>query len=605
MDKIDNMFEQLDKTKVKLPSSIRDNIHQGIRHIREQKKKTSIWLSIQKLSFRYALASVILIVIGLVYLYSIKIPITVINKKGHITIADAKKEWQKWEGRKIKSGCSLKTGHDSEILIQFGKHLTIELKDENYFKIKKIKKFFTYEEYEIYIKKGNQTYTITKNRPDIQVITDHLKLRHIGTIFNVTVDEEGTHTKVLKGKIAVKRNTANLKNRIKSKYKNDSNQEKLESILNTELVVSKGESVFISKQENRTINNYAYQIMNENKTIDKNLLCKIEKNFTIAPQKENITTDWEYNVNNLIWATPLLYKGHLYVGTENGQIISISEQGKLNWKIKTDSNFLNKGLIYKNRFYIVDSNGILFAINIHNSKVIWKKQVGETMYSSPIIQSKKLFIATATGKILALHPDTGKILWQKKLANGIFCNPVITKEKIYIGTQNGTIYCINHINSSIQWTLQTETRFAVSSPIIHKSTLFIGNNKGLLYAININNGKVLWEKNLKSKIYANPVVKDRNLYIATFNGMMYSINLNGKIKWKLNLKENIESTLGIIDKKIIIPTKQGNIYIIDKNNGTIIKILKLKNEIVSTPVINNHFIFISTLKGNIYKCTIN
>ena len=160
--------------------------------------------------------------------------------------------------------------------------------------------------------------------------------------------------------------------------------------------------------------------------MDGAVLREFEEYIPIERRHRKIPGLWEYDTEIAIWSTPVFYKKHLYFGTENGYLFSISEKGKLNWKMKVGESFFNKGPIFKNRFYIIDSKGILFVIDIKKPRIIWKRQVGEIMYSAPVLEYGTIFIATTSGKIIALNPETGKIFWEKRLESGIFCETVIT-----------------------------------------------------------------------------------------------------------------------------------------------------------------------------------
>lgn len=599
---IDQLLHKLNKTEVEVPDYLYKNISQSIKLKREQKNKKFIRINTPKVYLRYAFIFTALLIIGLVYFYSVSMPVTVIEERGHIIAATAHHEWQRLEGKKIKQGC-YRTGNDSDILIQFGRHLSVRLIGENHFKIKKLRRFFGYKKYEIHLYKGNQIYNITKKNSDILIVTDDIKLKHIGTKFNIAVDKAGTYIKVLKGKVAIKRNLKNKEKINVFQYKNDSCKKSLQSLFKTETIITKGGYAYVSKKGNKKIENFIDKIANENKIIDKEVISRIEKNISIKPQREKLIS-WEYNIKTPVWASPFYYKGYLYFGMENGYVISLSKNGKLKWKRKIGTSFINNGIVYKNKFYIVDSKGILFAINIINGRIIWKKYVGKVMYSAPVIKYKKLFIATTSGKIITLQIDSGKVTWQMKLKSGIFCQPIVEKEKIYIGCEDGIVYCINYLNSNIKWKMDTGFRIAIASPTIYKNIIYIGNNKGVLFAIDKNKGKTLWKKKLNDKILSMPIIKNGFLFTATANGMIYSMNLKGQIKWKLHLKENIEASFEIADNKMIFSTRYGNVYIINKNKGTIYKIIKLNDEIISSPVIKNGFIYITTLNGKIYKCSI-
>ena len=131
--------------------------------------------------------------------------------------------------------------------------------------------------------------------------------------------------------------------------------------------------------------------------------------------------------------------------------------------------------------------------------------------------------------------------------------------------------------------------------------LYVANNKGSTYFINYKKGKVLGREEIRRKILSDPIMDRNSLYLASYDGMLYSIAIGKKVNWKLKLDENIESSFKIVDNNIVLPVKKSKVYIIDSENGSILKIINLEGDIVSTPLIRNKVIYLTTLSGRIYS----
>ena len=602
---INNLLRKMNESDVNVPVSLYDSIMQGVEAVRVKKSRRFIRFSFLQMQLKYAVTAVVILLVGFLYFYSSRLPISIIEKQGYINIADDKGEWQKLkDGEKVTKDDLIQTGDKSEILLKFGKYLTVELIDENRIKIEKMKKILWREKYQFYLVRGREIYTVAKDGIKLKVLTDDLILRNTGTKFEINAEDKCTYVKVLKGRVLIKKRIGNIEKIENFKYKNKMYKKLLKSILGTEAIISKGETAFVSKKDNKKIEALINRIIKERKTFDGNALLKFEKYIPIKREKKP-GTGWDYDIGSPVWASPVLYKGNLYFGTENGTVISLSEKGRCIWKMKIGESFFTKGLIFQNKLYIIDSKGILFAINIANRQVEWKKKVGEIMYSAPVEEYGTVFIANTAGEIMALNPVKGDIIWKKKLGSGVFCEPVIKNGKIYLGCEDGTIYSINCYNSDIIWKIDTGIRIAVSSPKIYNNILYIANNKGVTYYIDCKKGKILGKEEVKRKILSSPIIKQNDLFIASYDGMLYSIDIGRKVNWKLKLDENIESSFKIFNNNIILPVKKGKIYIIDSRNGSILKIINLQGDIVSTPVIKGKKVYITTLGGRIYSVSLS
>ncbi|MBU1076612.1 MAG: PQQ-binding-like beta-propeller repeat protein [Spirochaetes bacterium] len=601
MGNIDNLLKKLNKSDIRLPDRLYENISEGVRRMHEQRNKRAEWFYRRRPAFKYALTFIVLFFIGIYIFSSTRISMEIVSRKGTAAIIARKNKPDKTE-KKISIGSYLVTEKGSDIKIRLGEKLSFKLMDDNILQITKMKKFAGYEGYGIHVEKGRQTYVITKGA-NLNLSTEHIRLQNLGTIFELVSDERGTYIKVLKGKVSLRRNIKNIPKIKTLRFSNDSDRDQLETIFQKKNIIKMGESVYVRKDTNNKIDRMIQKIVQEKRSVANRDLSALKREFYIE-KKAGASALWKYDTGSPIWVSPAVLGGEILIGTESGNIVSLSKKGKLNWEIKTGSAFFNNGSIHEKRFYIVDSKGALYCVDTDGARVIWKKQVGEVMYSRPLRTYGSLFVATASGEIKALQPDTGKVIWQKKLWNGIFCEPITERGKIYFGSEDGTVFCINYFNAAIEWKKKTDGRIAVSSPSIYQKALYFGNNKGFIHALDLSKGSLLWRKKLSGKILSRPLIQNDSLFVATSAGTVYSMTLNGKIKWKLDLNENIETSFEIAGNEIIIPGKKGNVYIIDKARGAIKRIINIEEEIISKPVVESGFLYIATMKGNVYKYSI-
>ncbi|MBN1898288.1 MAG: PQQ-binding-like beta-propeller repeat protein [Spirochaetes bacterium] len=601
MADIETLLEKLKKASIDLPDALYENISEGIKDIREKKNKRFLWIKMKQVQLRYAVAlAVFILLTGLSYLYLIDINVTVISTKGSLTASSVKNEWRILKaGERLKKGDILQTSKNSVAVLRFGKGLTLELKDENILKINELKKWPGHESCRITVNRGNQIYDITKNA-QIELFTDDVNIRNMGTKFNMICDQKGTGIRVEKGKVALKRNIMDPDRLNRLHYENKSLKSKLHGLFGKETILHTGEWTFIKRNQKLKVQSLIEQLIVNDDRVNSQIISLIQKDLAIE-KKGGLQPLWTYSMKSPIWASPVFSDQQIYLAAENGSIACLSGNGNVLWKRKHQTSFFNSGLVYKNSFYIIDSRGMLLTINKDNSDIIRVKQVGETMYSAPLVVFGSMIIATTSGDMLALEPDTGKTIWKKSFYSGIFSQPFFYRGKIFFGTENGAVYGLNYFNADIEWKIDTGKRIAISSPVVHNSILYIANHKGSLFAIETEKGKIIWQTGIEGKILSDLLIQDNHLYAATSRGTLYCFTIKGKIRWKLNLKETVQTSFICCRNDIILPTRQGNVYFINKEKGLVEKIIPLDEEIASPPVMRNNSIYITTMKGNIFK----
>ncbi|MBU1078509.1 MAG: FecR domain-containing protein, partial [Spirochaetes bacterium] len=288
MEKIDQLIDRLDNTKVEISDAIYENIHRGIESIRRQRKKRIFPQISRKVYIRYALTFAILFIIGITYFFSSGVLVRVVQKKGYMVVVRGKGIRERLIDGRIRSFSDrkLETGRDSSILLQYGKHLTVELRGENRIKTGKIKRLFGYERYEFYLSKGDQTYTIVHGDPQLFILTEEVELRHIGTRFNISADMRGTCIKVLEGEVAIKRNIKNKGKIEMFQYEKGSYEKELKSVMNKEVNIKRGGAVRIERETDKEIERIIDEVISEKKRVNEEIMNRIRRKMVIEKKTE-------------------------------------------------------------------------------------------------------------------------------------------------------------------------------------------------------------------------------------------------------------------------------------------------------------------------------
>ena len=93
-------------------------------------------------------------------------------------------------------------------------------------------------------------------------------------------------------------------------------------------------------------------------------------------------------------------------------------------------------------------------------------------------------------------------------------------------------------------------------------------------------------KNIKK--YLNISVDNNILFVSDNIGYLYALSLNtGKIIWAQNYKIPFRSNLKIFKNKIIAANQNNNLYFINKEDGSVIRLIPTEEVIVNNQFINN------------------
>ena len=324
-------------------------------------------------------------------------------------------------------------------------------------------------------------------------------------------------------------------------------------------------------------------------------------------------------------ASPLIYKGNIFLSDNKGTVFNINEFGKLNWKKNIYRKIYKKIYknltfsIYKNNIYVADNIGFIYAISLDSGKLVWIKNHGVPFKSKIKIFDNKIFLMNQDNKLFSFSVKDGSVIWNfNSLSSFIksqnFLSLALSKQGDVIAiTSLGDLLKINSTNGNIVWSLNTlggllpdVTDFFESSDIVIANENIIFSAQSALFSCDLNSGIVNWKIDVSS--VAAPIIDGKNIFLVTENGYFVIINLDtGEIIFSTNilkvLKKKKQSTKisGFImgSGKIYSVTSNGYLIISSATSGTVENFINVRDPITSVPVINNGKLFIYTENSRI------
>ena len=259
--------------------------------------------------------------------------------------------------------------------------------------------------------------------------------------------------------------------------------------------------------------------------------------------------------------------------------INLSD-GKLLWEKNNSSPFNSQVKIFKDKFFVVDSENILRCFSIKNGKELWNYKTDKSFIKSQqklslVINNNRVIFMNTLGDVSSVDIETGKLLWQTP-------------------TQSNQIY---------------ESSFSLknSDLILDKKGIFFSNNKNEFYALDETTGIVLWKQNLNSNLRSTFI--ENLIFSVTLEGYLAILDArNGNILRMTNIFERIKKyekkglladrttviPIGFIvsNKKIYISLSNGNLVSVDLLTGKSLDVVKIDGEKISRPYIFNNEMFV-------------
>ncbi|MCI0642821.1 MAG: PQQ-like beta-propeller repeat protein [Gemmataceae bacterium] len=253
-------------------------------------------------------------------------------------------------------------------------------------------------------------------------------------------------------------------------------------------------------------------------------------------------------------ATPVFHAGKLYCQFGGGELVCLTENGKLVWQ---KNIFKETGAIAPSGKYYW---GVSFTPLVHGDAVI--VQPG----------------GDKNNAVAAFHKDDGKLLWMLGNDTLGYASPMlfdIHGHKQLVVPTGSSVLGIDPVKPSILWRFPFGNQFnaTCSNPVWANNLLFVSAAYGGgAAALQVESASAEWKVNIKWKnikalqsLYATSIEKDGKIYgISGDLGAIFLRCLDlqtGKIHWEERLQSR--STLLAADGHLLVLDQDGNLSAVE------------------------------------------
>ena len=360
--------------------------------------------------------------------------------------------------------------------------------------------------------------------------------------------------------------------------------------------------------------------MNPQNFLGNIYLSGIENNFLKKKIGKN-----KFSISKSI-SSPVISNNNIIFSDNAGTIFNIDQRGKVNWKKNIYKKIYKKIFknltfsIYKDKIYVADNIGFIYAISLASGKLIWIKNHGIPLKSNVKVFNNRIFLINQDSRLLCLDIDEGSKIWDVRSVSSFIKSQQslalsISKEgDIVILNSSGDLVKIKSNNGRIYWSLNTtgsllthDTDFFKSSDIITVDKDIIFATSSSIFSFDLDSGYLNWKKDIGSK--NTPIIDGNNVFLVSDNG--YFVNLDrqtGKIIWSTNilkvLKKKKQKTYitGFImgSGKIYAVSLNGYLIVCSAVSGNVEYSKKIGDTITTAPIISDGSLYILTEKPRIF-----
>ncbi len=195
------------------------------------------------------------------------------------------------------------------------------------------------------------------------------------------------------------------------------------------------------------------------------------------------------------------------VGTDKGDVLAYSIDGKPLWQAKVTSEVVSPPKIAEGIVVVWSGDGRLFGLSAADGKTRWVYQRSNPPltvrnYAGGVITRGGLFVGTAGGKLLALDLGTGIVGWEANVATpkgateleriaDITSLPLVEEKQACAVAYQGRVACFEILRGTLNWSRDLSS---LDGLVADARYLYLTDDRGAVHALDKTTGASAWKQ---------------------------------------------------------------------------------------------------------------
>ncbi|WP_281557083.1 PQQ-binding-like beta-propeller repeat protein [Thalassomonas sp. RHCl1] len=354
---------------------------------------------------------------------------------------------------------------------------------------------------------------------------------------------------------------------------------------------------------------------------------------------------WSFATGGPIWTDIKVRHNTAYFGSDDGFLYAVDINSRqLKWKKATGGIVRSTPAFKRKKLYFTSDDGYLYALNARTGEELWKIDLGDGdkqrngpaghapwdfdwAKSSPVIKGKYLYVGSATGELFAINMHQGKVIWTFSAKDRIRATPTVAGNLVYITSWDGHVYAVNRKSGQQVWQFAAnlenyDFRF-VSAPSVIDDKVIVGNRDSQLYALDKKTGEKVWDYTYEGGSWvestATPGSEHGTFFIASSDSLkFYKFDSEtGELLWTAPLSGWSWGKPAVTDDTVYIGSAGTDDYwqpisrgfaAIDSNSGEVkwryqpqyLNNSYINGGVHSSPAIKHGQVFVGDLDGKLH-----
>jgi len=275
----------------------------------------------------------------------------------------------------------------------------------------------------------------------------------------------------------------------------------------------------------------------------------VDSSLIYFGSKQDTITAFDYKNNRILWQRVMSSEvmsisktnnNLIFIMTNDSKITAIDiSTGKFVWiNSQMPSELSIRGastpIVYDDKVYVGFEDGKIISYNALNGDVVWEVQIPATktetiidrlndIDGSVLIDEGIIFAISYQGSAVAIDGYSGKILWKKEASsiNSLASN---YENIIYINNE-GVLVCLDKYTGRTKWKQNKFFKRLIGAPVFYNEYIIVSDIENYLHILDANTGSISGRIKIKNKIQSMYVDID-SIYMLDKDFSLKKINIS-------------------------------------------------------------------------------
>ena len=272
---------------------------------------------------------------------------------------------------------------------------------------------------------------------------------------------------------------------------------------------------------------------------------------------------WDVKLGSNICATPLIESQTAIVPVDNVlHAVALSNKSD-KWTFEAVGALRASPVLYDGLVYIGSEDKRVYAIDRYTGDLEWSLKLDDVVATSPAVSGNTLVIGTEAGTVYGIHRNDGEELWQVDVGSPVSTAACISSSTAMVGTYGGRLHGINIGDGEVEWTFPNPAEPALdpilTSPVTNSGLVYFGSYG--LYCLEVRNGLLVWHHETGDTVRGTPAIVESYLVFGCYDGLIRCLDKNlGKVIWRYSADTVFRSSVSIDYDKAFIGGRDGKLY---------------------------------------------